>query len=48
MGTALTDVIDAVSRRLTTADLRRLNGSAGVAGADLRAIAGHWLRTGMT
>jgi osmoprotectant transport system substrate-binding protein len=47
-GSGLTDLLDAVSRRLTTGALRALNGRAAAPGADLAGIATEWLRTGST
>jgi osmoprotectant transport system substrate-binding protein len=41
-GDRLVDVVDAISARLTTADVRILNGAANQAGADVAAIATNW------
>ena len=41
-GDQLVDVVDAISARLTTAEVRNLNDAAGDAGADVAAIATDW------
>jgi osmoprotectant transport system substrate-binding protein len=41
-GDQLVDVVDAISARLTTAEVRNLNDAAGDAGADVAAIAANW------